>query len=574
MYESHFGLSERPFSIAPDPRYVYLSQAHEDALAHLLYGVGEGGGFVQLTGEVGTGKTTLIRSLVDQLPANVDLALIFNPRLSPRELVATVCDELHIPYPEGASLKDLIDRLNERLLASFAAGRRIVLIIDEAQALDPDVLEQVRLLTNLETTREKLLQIVLVGQPELRDALARPELRQLAQRITARYHLEPLSIEDTRNYVLHRLNVAGAKRPLFSDPAIREIQRSSGGVPRLTNVIADRSLLGAYTRGREQVDRGLVREAAREVQGRETGPGPRWALALVPGLLALGLAGGGWWLWRGGSGPAADPPEEAVIARAAVKPPPADAVPSRTDPAPAAAVPDVSTGGAPAGAAEATPPGAESPPQAPGFEPWLEGNAARADSASALSALFGSWGRAYQPADRPACQVAREQGLRCLLDQGNWTTLARLDRPAVLDLRDAGSRKRQLTLVGLDGERVSFRVGGETLSFPRSGVEPFWFGDFLILWAPPEGLGAGLIRPGDSGPAVLWLRERLAEVHGEAPAAVGDPKVYDDTLVREVLRFQGERRLARDGIVGERTLIQLNSAPPPRPGPRLSGGGS
>ncbi|MGD2084214.1 MAG: AAA family ATPase, partial [Chromatiales bacterium] len=245
MYESHFGLSERPFSIAPDPRYVYLSQAHEDALAHLLYGVGEGGGFVQLTGEVGTGKTTLIRSLVDQLPANVDLALIFNPRLSPRELVATVCDELHIPYPEGASLKDLIDRLNERLLASFAAGRRIVLIIDEAQALDPDVLEQVRLLTNLETTREKLLQIVLVGQPELRDALARPELRQLAQRITARYHLEPLSIEDTRNYVLHRLNVAGAKRPLFSDPAIREIQRSSGGVPRLTNVIADRSLLGA-----------------------------------------------------------------------------------------------------------------------------------------------------------------------------------------------------------------------------------------------------------------------------------------------------------------------------------------
>jgi general secretion pathway protein A len=210
-------------------------------------------------------------------------------------------------------------------------------------------------------------------------------------------------------------------------------------------------------------------------------------------------------------------------------------------------------------------------PDGPDFEAWLEASPGRADSATALSALFAAWDLDYQPEGRPACEIAGEAGLRCLLDQGNWTTLMRLDRPAVLELRDARSRKRQLALIGLDEDSASFRAGGETLSFPRSEVEPFWFGDFLILWAPPDGLGTGLIRPGDSGPGVVWLRRRLAEIHGEAPAAAGDPKVYDDALVREVLRFQGERRLARDGIVGQQTLIQLNSAPPPAPGPRLSG---
>jgi general secretion pathway protein A len=348
-------------------------------------------------------------------------------------------------------------------------------------------------------------------------------------------------------------------------------------VPRLTNVIADRSLLGAYTRGREQVDRGLVREAAREVRGEQVASGRRlrWAAAAVSVMVAFGLAGGGWWLWAGSDGAGT---EAGLLGRtgrpASEQPPPAAPAPA---PQPAKAEPAREATAVMEPAAEAGTPSADAasldvagPPR---FEEWLHANAGRADSGTALSALFASWGRAYEPSDRPACQVAREQGLRCLLDQGNWTTLARLDRPAVLDLRDERSRKRQLTLVGLEGGQALFRVGDETLSFPRSEVEPFWFGDFLILWAPPEGLGSGLMRPGYSGPGVLWLRERFAELHGEAPAPAGDPKVYDDPLAQAVLRFQGERRLARDGIVGERTLIQLNSAPPPATGPRLAAEG-
>jgi len=226
MYESYFGLKEKPFSIAPDPRYIYLSDAHEDALAHLLFGVQEGGGFTLMTGEVGTGKTTLLRTMVQQLPEHIDLALVFNPMLSPLQFVATVCDELKIPYDaDKASLKLLIDALNKHLLAAYIDGRRTILVIDEAQLLSVEVLEQVRLLTNLETTREKLLQIILIGQPELRETLARTDMRQLAQRITDVFHLEPLGIREVRNYLIHRLTIAGAQKSIFSITKNTKIDR-------------------------------------------------------------------------------------------------------------------------------------------------------------------------------------------------------------------------------------------------------------------------------------------------------------------------------------------------------------
>ncbi|OOY61177.1 hypothetical protein BOW13_11935 [Solemya velum gill symbiont] len=268
MYESYFGLSEKPFTIAPDPRYVFLSVVHEEALAHLLYGVQEGGGFVQLTGEVGTGKTTLVRTLLEQLPENVDLALVFNPKLSPLEFVASVCDEFGIEYDaDKATLKTLVDALNAHLFESFSDGRRAVLIIDEAQGLSIDVLEQVRLLTNLETNREKLLQIILVGQPELRSKLGRKDLRQLAQRITARYHLEPLLPDEVRSYVAHRVGIAGSNRNLYTAAAMKALYKASGGVPRLINEIADRALLAAYVQEASVVDHTMVREAARQVLG-------------------------------------------------------------------------------------------------------------------------------------------------------------------------------------------------------------------------------------------------------------------------------------------------------------------
>jgi len=263
MYEQHFGLTERPFSIAPDPRFLYMSQQHREALAHLLYGVGEGGGFVQLTGEVGTGKTTICRCLLEQVPDHVDVALILNPRVSAMELLASLCDELGIEYArDTTSIKRLTDVLNAHLLETHARGRRTVLIIDEAQNLDADALEQVRLLTNLETTREKLLQIVLIGQPELRSLLAREELRQLSQRITARYHLEPIQRGETAAYIRHRLQVCGATDAIFNEAAIDLVQKLSGGVPRLINVMCDRTMLGAYVENKHKVDAAIVIRAA------------------------------------------------------------------------------------------------------------------------------------------------------------------------------------------------------------------------------------------------------------------------------------------------------------------------
>ncbi len=293
MYEQHFGLTERPFSIAPDPRFLYMSPQHREALAHLLYGVGPGGGFVQLTGEVGTGKTTMCRCLVEQLPNDVDVALILNPRVSGLELVASLCDELKIDYPKDTgSIKVLTDALNAYLLKSHADGRHTVLIIDEAQCLTAEALEQVRLLTNLETTREKLLQIVLVGQPELRDLLALDSLRQLAQRITARYHLLPISREETGAYIHHRLQVCGASDKLFTEGGIDRVHRLSQGIPRLINILCDRAMLGAFAEGRHVIDTAIVRRAAREVLPDQQVARPKarkwpWMVAAAL-LLALG----------------------------------------------------------------------------------------------------------------------------------------------------------------------------------------------------------------------------------------------------------------------------------------------
>src|SRR6266704_3943884 len=297
MYAAYFGLTERPFSLAPDPRYLYLSDAHREALAHLLYGLGEGGSFVQLTGEVGTGKTTVCRALLEQLPPEVDVAMIFNSQLTSLELLAAVCDELRVPYPAGTtSLKVLIDALSHALLDAHARQRRTVLIIDEAQNLSVRALEEVRLLTNLETTTEKLLQVILIGQPELRELLARNELRQLAQRITGRYHLNPLSRGETGAYVRHRLRVAGATADILSPHALNEVFRLSHGVPRVINIVCDRSLLGAYSLDRHRVTAALVRCAASEVFGRRIAP--HWLPWALGGTLAAALAAATFALWN------------------------------------------------------------------------------------------------------------------------------------------------------------------------------------------------------------------------------------------------------------------------------------
>ena len=266
MYHQYFGLRALPFSIAPDPHYLYLSNQHREALAHLLYGVGASGGFVLLTGEVGTGKTTVCRCLLQQLPEGTEVAFIINPMQSPTDLVASICDELRLPSAEdGGSIKRQTDRLLAHLIDTHARGYRTVVLIDEAQNLPVETMEQIRLLTNLETDDTKLLQLVLIGQPELNDKLALPELRQFGQRITARYHLGPLTLRETRAYIQHRLAVAGVYDEIFPDWSLRKIHAASGGVPRLINVLCDRVLLGVYAASAKSLARRHVKSAIREV---------------------------------------------------------------------------------------------------------------------------------------------------------------------------------------------------------------------------------------------------------------------------------------------------------------------
>ncbi len=329
MYTSFFGLNEKPFSITPDPRYLFLSERHAEALAHLLYGVTESGGFIQLTGEVGTGKTTIVRSLLEQLPPDTRVALVLNPRLSPHEFLLTICEELRLPLnlEQRGSMKAIVDALNQRLLEAHAEGQRVVLIVDEAQNLSPDVLEQIRLLTNLETAKQKLLQIILIGQPELRQLLARTDLRQLAQRITGRYHLEPLDGPETRAYIAHRLRVAGGGAEIFTVPAAKAIHHASDGIPRLINVICDRALLGAFSREQSRVNRRLARHAVREVAGEERRSWRPW-LASAAAVLVLAIAGVGLWQLRDLFGIEASSPAGTTLTDSV----PAQSLPAATTP--------------------------------------------------------------------------------------------------------------------------------------------------------------------------------------------------------------------------------------------------
>ena len=521
MYMSFFGLAEKPFAITPDPRYLYLSERHAEALAHLLYGIDNAGGFVQLTGEVGTGKTTTVRSLLAELPAHADVALILNPRVTPEEFLLAICDELHVSLGDAAqgSIKAIVDRLNVFLLDAHARGRRVVLIVDEAQQLSADVLEQLRLLTNLETATQKLLQIILVGQPELREVLARNDLRQLAQRITGRYHLDPLSRQETAAYVRHRLKVAGATGEIFAPRALAQLHRLAGGVPRLINVIADRALLGAYTREQQRVTPLLVRRAAREVEGRGAAlRGLPWltggALALGAVLLAVGLH-------------AAFGPRQAPMVAA----PPA----ARTPPAAAAAA-------APA-----------APVAVAGF---LAAHAAATGTDPAFGRLFLLWNAAFDGAGSRPCEQAVAQGLECLAEKGSFAQLQLFNRPAIVSLTTPDGVEHQVVVTALDDRRARIEAGTATLDADLLDLQRYWLGDFLLLWRPPLPM-AKLLRPGMRGPQVRWLRQGLASAHGE-PAPNG-PDVYDQQLAHRVEDFQRAHRLAVDGIAGEQTQVVLDA---------------
>ncbi|MGH8224648.1 MAG: AAA family ATPase [Gammaproteobacteria bacterium] len=547
MYAEYFGLSEPPFSIAPDPRYLFPSAQHREALAHLAYGATEGDGFIQLTGEVGTGKTTLVRRLLAEMPAGVEIAFLFNPEVSRRALLLALLAELGLPRPPPTSEhSELLARLYRHLLAAHTRGHRVVLVIDEAQRLGPEVLEEVRLLTNFETDRRKLLNVILVGQPELRTTLARPDLRQLAQRITARYHLGPLSLADTDAYIRHRLRLAGAPGRIFGPRAVRAVHRHSRGIPRLINLICDRALMAAYTRGLREVDAAVVAEAVHELAG-VAAPSRRWHPAwFVSAALLAGLVGAAIAWWVAGDGPAA-PRANASAAVAAV-----------TAGSALAGVPPVAISTSAAAAASVTTAvtmgSAENP-----IRQWVA--AAPAASADAAGELFALWGVTGVGVGDP-CAAAAVTGLACLHKQGNLNLLRVFDRPAVVSLNDAGEPVA-VVVEALGGDKITLALGPEQRrTFAVADFERLWYGRMWLLWRPPQ--GTSLLRPGMRGAAIVWLRSALG-----LPAA-GDDAVYGNELAEAVREFQRRHALVPDGIAGPETLIVLQRVLGTIAGPHLS----
>lgn len=518
MYNTYFSLKQAPFSIAPDPRYLFMSERHREALAHLLYGIDSGGGFVLLTGEIGAGKTTVCRCFIEQVPQNCRLAYIFNPRLTVEELLLSVCDEFGIelpargPGPVGAKL--YVDAINGYLLDAHARGLNNVLVIDEAQNLSADVLEQLRLLTNLETSERKLLQIILIGQPELRQMVERPELEQLAQRVIARYHLGPLSEAETGAYVAHRLAVAGVAGGDPIPPSLAPlIHRLTHGVPRRINLLCDRALLGAYVENSREVTRPILRRAASEVFGgdRADARRRRWPVFAGGVMTVVAISAAAWQVL-----PRSSPGTPPVMARVAPV---------------AAAV-----------ASTAAPKAEQASPQP----------VAHASQAAALRELAALWGQAL-PEGEP-CQAALKLNLRCHQGRGGLYELRLLDRPAIVALHD-GPRTGYAVLVAMDAASVTLSANGKRQTIGLAGLAPLFDGEYTTFWKVPRGFREQ-VGAGDTGPDVDWIAGRLAQLNKVQPPAVDQPL---GKRTQEMLRdFQARQNLKADGVAGPRTYMRLN----------------
>ncbi|MGJ7917715.1 AAA family ATPase [Massilia sp. LXY-6] len=527
MYTDYFNLKQQPFSIAPDPRYLFMSERHREALAHLLYGIGSGGGFVLLTGEIGAGKTTVCRCFIEQIPDNCRLAYIFNPKLTVEELLLTICDEFRIELPPASAgtlgVKGYVDAINGYLLDSHAQGNNNVLVIDEAQNLSPQVLEQLRLLTNLETSERKLLQIILIGQPELRTMLAQPELEQLAQRVIARYHLGPLSASETGAYVAHRLTVAGAHpgNPIPGSLAPL-IHRLTHGVPRRINLLCDRALLGAYVENSREVTPKILRRAAQEVFAGE-GPAPggraaaplRWPLVAGGVLAGAALSAAAWQ-----AVPHASAPARAPVAAAAV------AKPRAQQPAATPRVADTGTASA---------------------KPLL-----LATQTEALRELGTLWGQQL-PTEQP-CQGAPKLNLRCYQGRGGLYELRLLDRPAIVALHD-GQKLGYAVLTAMDENSATLSVNGQRQKVSLAALATRFDGEYTTLWKVPRAFREE-VHPGDTGADVDWIAGRLAQLNKlEAPPA---ERPLDEPTRRLLRAFQSGQNLKADGVAGPRTYMRLN----------------
>jgi general secretion pathway protein A len=559
MYEEYFGLTEKPFQITPDPRFLYLSQRHRDGFAHLLYGADQAGGFVLLTGEVGTGKTTLCRSALAQATENVRVALILNPKQSPIELVASICDELQVSYPQKTtSIKALIDKLNLYLLRAYGQGQRIVVVIDEAQNLAVEVLEQVRLLTNLEVSTQKLLQIILIGQPELSQMLERPELRQLAQRITARFHLTPLNKEETEEYISHRLKIAGVNREIFTKSATQRIFHYSGGIPRLINTLCERSLIGAYGFDVPVIKKDIVNNAAKEVLGQtdKAWVVPRWMGAVAAALMIVIAGLFAWQIYSNND-------DQTGIVLANV-PEVIPDEPSKND--------------------EISPKENTVSNASPVESTASETNAKTSNKASmifseqhilagttaAFTKLFDLWKKDYAAyTGKTACTKANNAGMRCIFGQGSLDMMTQYNRPAVLELKSKRGEIVFAVISELSAEEAKISITDNEITLSTQELENYWTGNYIVFWQPPFPDNESIAQ-GYKGPDVLWLRHQLDEIEGLDKAEYSaDNLKFDEHLSKRVSVFQAQQGLTADGIVGRETFIALANKAGTGAAPRL-----
>jgi general secretion pathway protein A len=567
MYKDYFGLKDTPFSIAPNPEYLYMSDQHREALGHLLYGIRGDGGFLLLTGEVGTGKTTVCRCLLQQVPEDVDTAFILNPKLTADEMLATICDELHINYPDDASIKVLVDRLNQFLLESYQADRRTVVIIDEAQNLSVDVLEQLRLLTNLETNERKLLQIVLLGQPELLTVLAKPELRQLSQRVTARFHLNALELNEVIEYIAHRLEIAGARGSLFSPKVIKRIYKITGGIPRLINLVCDRALLGTYVQNRLEVNIATVNKAAKETLGPPPADVSQWKSISIAASLIV-MVGMGMYFSQIKT-PNALPPNSTqtasnpFIASATSE----TAAPITTNPKIEAfkIASQLSAENAievqPAEAVEFNKQGnnnigfVRQQMQVKPIQSMTE-LSGFTDESAAFTNLYLMWGTEVVLNDaNQACSVSEDFGMACYSNPGNLDDIANLNRPVFVNFEILG-KPQHLLLTTIDSTTVTLAGADTEFYVGREDFLRYWDGQYKLLWRLPPGYERPTVI-GDRGETVAWLSDQLAFI--ELQPKEKTTTLFDEDLQERVKRFQASVGLLPDGRVGPQTWIHINS---------------
>ncbi|ENP8341420.1 AAA family ATPase [Vibrio harveyi] len=526
MYKDFFGFVELPFSIVPNSRYLYLSQRHKEAITHLQAGLGDGGGFAMLTGEVGTGKTTVAKAMLANLDENTKAGLILNPTFSSRDLLEAICDEFKVTYPEEASLKQLNQAIHDYLLRNHRMGWTTLLVIDEAQHLAADVLEQLRLLTNLETDTRKLLKVLLVGQPELQRLLQTTQLRQLAQRITGRYHLLPLDEKETADYITFRLHTAGGDKQLFDRSSTKLIAKYSHGIPRLINLICDKSLNLSYHKGNVVVDKQTVHQACEEVMQfqaeiyqqdqpvRRSFEWPTWGSAAIGVFAAVGI---GW----------------AVMQK----------MPSQVS---------TSIQSNPIQVAQTT-----SQPVIAEMNEQLTSEQRnmlleQTQSNLAVNELYKLWGYRASVRDN-LCLSEPQSTMRCERKMATWPLLVQQNRPVILELNYQG-QVGYVLLYAIGNDKVEVLNGSQRLRLPVSWLKPLWQGNIIELWQAPL---RETLRLDMEGPAIEVLDTLLAQAVNEQPLGTD---IFDAALKERVELFQRWQGIGVDGIAGQRTLERLQQS--------------